>query len=540
MNFVLSPLDIAIIVGSLVFVIGVGLWASRKQSTTARGYFLASERLPWWIIGSAFVSTSVSSEQIVGTIGAAYQHGMGIANWEWWCLPTYLLVLLFFIPVYLKNRIATVPEFLTRRFGPFCGDIYSWVMLVAYVLVFLAPVLYGGSLVFSELTGWDFRVTLWGTVILVGLYTVRGGLASVMWTDAVQCVFLLGGGIVLFFVALGKIPGGWTAMMQANPERFHLYHPPLDPVAPFPALICGSLGVFLFYQATNQVMIQRVLGARSTWDGLMGIVFAGFINLLRPMVTCFLGFIVFFWIHEMHQAEPLSNPDKAFPLALGTFASGFGLRGVVLAGFLAAVMSTVSALANSTATIFALDIYKRMLRPDATQQQVIRAGQTASLLALVIAGAAAPAVEMLGGIFKYFQTGVTYLATPFVSVFILGVLWKRTNYQGALFGIIGGLAIQTAIALGAPALGYRAALAVSGVPRPSHHHGRGRGGVLGHAARADTNHTIPAVEPFASRQLRCGDRSAILQTREALARPVCLHLGVSLLAVLVILRKDSG
>ena len=455
MNFVLTPADIAIILGSLIFVIGVGLWASRRQSKTARAYFLASERLPWWIIGSAFVSTSVSSEQIVGTIGAAYQHGMGIANWEWWCLPTYLLVLLFFIPVYLKNRIATVPEFLAKRFGPLCGDIYSWVMLVAYVLVFLAPVLYGGSLVFSELTGWDFYIILWGTVVLVGLYTVKGGLASVMWTDAVQCVFLLGGGIVLFFVALSKIPGGWSAMMQANPERFHLYHPPLDPIAPFPALICGSLGVFLFYQATNQVMIQRVLGARSTWDGLMGIVFAGFVNLLRPMVTCFLGFIVFFWIHQMHQAEPLRNPDTAFSLALSTFASGFGLRGVVLAGFLAAVMSTVSALANSTATIFALDIYKRMLRPDATHQQVIRAGQMASLLALAIAGITAPAVEMLGGIFRYFQTGVTYLATPFISVFILGILWKRTNYPGALFGIIGGLAIQMTVALGAPALGYR-------------------------------------------------------------------------------------
>jgi SSS family solute:Na+ symporter len=453
-NFILSPLDITIILGSLACVIAVGLWVSRRQGETARSYFLASERLPWWIIGSAFVSTSVSSEQIVGTIGAAYQYGMGIANWEWWCLPTYLLVLLFFIPVYLKNRIATVPEFLTKRFGPLCGDIYSWVMLVAYVLVFLAPVLYGGSLVFSELTGWKFYLVLWGTVILVGLYTVKGGLASVMWTDAVQCVFLLGGGIVLFFIALGKIPGGWSAMMQANPERFHLYHPPLDPVAPFPALICGSLGVFLFYQATNQVMIQRVLGARSTWDGLMGIVFAGFVNLLRPIVTCFLGFIVFFWIHQMHQAEPLSKADKAFPFALGTFASGWGLRGVVLAGFLAAVMSTVSALANSTATIFALDIYKKMLRPNATQPQMIRAGQMASLLALVIAGLTVPAVERLGGIFQYFQTGVTYLATPFISVFILGILWKRANYAGALFGIIGGLAIQIVIALGAPALGY--------------------------------------------------------------------------------------
>lgn len=454
MNFVLSPWDILIILGSLVFVMAVGLWASRRQAKTARDYFLASERLPWWIIGSAFVSTSVSSEQIVGTIGAAYQHGMGIANWEWWCLPTYLLVLVFFIPVYLKNRIATVPEFLTKRFSQLCGDIYSWVMLAAYVLVFLAPVLYGGSLVFSELTGWSFYVVLWVMVILVGLYTAKGGLMSVMWTDAMQCVFLLGGGILLFFVALHRIPGGWSAMVQANPERFHLYRPPGDTMSPFPALICGSLGVFLFYQASNQVMIQRVLGARSTWDGLMGVVFAGFVNLLRPLVTCFLGFIVYHWIYQLHHAEPLANPDTAFPFALSTFGAGWGIRGIVLAGFLAAVMSTVSALANSTATIFTLDIYSRMAHRDADDPAIIRVGRIASLLALIVAGLVSPAVERLGGIFKYFQTGVTYLATPFISVFILGILWKRTNTPGALFGIIGGLAIQVAVALGARSLGY--------------------------------------------------------------------------------------
>ena len=122
------------------------------------------ERLPWWVIGSAFVSTSVSSEQIVGTVGAAYEHGMAIANWEWWCLPTYTLLLLLFIPVYLKNRIATLPEYLSKRFGPLCGDIYSWVMLLAYVLVFQVPVLYGSTLVFSQVTGWSFFAVLWATV----------------------------------------------------------------------------------------------------------------------------------------------------------------------------------------------------------------------------------------------------------------------------------------------------------------------------------------------------------------------------------------
>ncbi len=231
------------------------------------------------------------------------------------------------------------------------------------------PVLYGSTLVLSRLTGWSFPVVLWGTVALVGLYTVKGGLASVMWTDAVQCVMLLGGGITLFFVALARIPGGWNAMVLANPERFHLYRPPDDPIAPFPALICGTLGVFLFYQASNQVMIQRVLAARSTWDGLMGIIFAGFINLFSPIVTCFLGFIVYHWIHDLHQAEPLDNADATFPFALTAFASLSGLRGVILAGFLAAVMSAVSAQANSTATIFALDIYKRMVRKRRRRQR---------------------------------------------------------------------------------------------------------------------------------------------------------------------------
>ena len=453
--FVLSPLDTIIIVASLIFVVLVGLWAGRGQSKTARGYFLASDRLPWWIIGSAFVSTSVSSEQIVGTVGAAYQHGMAIANWEWWCLPTYTLLLLLFIPVYLKNRVATVPEFLSRRFGPLCGDIYSWVMLAAYVLVFQVPVLYGSTLVFSKLTGWSFFAVLWGTVALVGLYSIKGGLASVMWTDAVQCVMLLGGGIILYFVAIANIPGGWAAMAAANPERFHLYRPPDDPIAPFLGLITGSLGVFLFYQASNQVMIQRVLAARSTWDGMMGIVFAGFINLFRPLVTCFLGFIVYFWVNHLHRAPPLENPDTAFPFALTEFASGYGLRGIILAGFLAAVMSTVSALANSTATIFALDIYKRVIRKDADDRQTVRVGQSASLLALVIAALLCPAVEKLGGIFKYFQTGVTMLATPFISVFLLGMLWKRANFPGAVFGLLGGLVIQCAVAFGAPIVGIK-------------------------------------------------------------------------------------
>ena len=452
MEFSLSYADIAIMVICPLMVIVVGLWASKKQEKTAKGYFLASRKLPWYIIGAAFVSTSVSSEQIVGTVGAAYEHGMGIANWEWFGLA-YVPLILFFIPMYLKNRISTVPEFLERRYGPLCSDLYSWIMLVAYVVIFMVPVLYGGSLAFSKLTGWNFYLLLWLTVIIVGLYSIKGGLGSVMWADALQCLMLVGGGVILFFVALNKIPGGWSEMAKANPERFHLYRPPDDGIAPFLGLIFASFGVFLFYQAANQVMIQRVFGARSTWDGLMGIIFAGFINRIRPLVTCFVGFIVYHWIYEMKMAEPLENRDMAFPFALQNLAPAWGLRGIILAGFLAAVMSTISGLSNSTATIFSLSVYKKIINPTADDKRLIFVGRTAAIISLSMAALLAPIVQHFGGIFIYFQKGVTFLATPFISVLLLGIFWKRANYKGAIFGIIGGTIIAMGLGFGGHYIG---------------------------------------------------------------------------------------
>lgn len=442
----LSAADIVIILVSLGIVLGVGIWATRRKISTAQDYFVASGRLPWWMIGTAFVSTSVSSEQIVGTVGIAYEHGMGIANWEWWSLPCYAVLIAIFIPIYLKNRITTVPELLTRRFSPACGAVYSYVMLFAYVLVFMVPVLYGGALTFSDLTGVHFNIVLWTMVLLVAAYSVKGGLLSVMWTDAVQCVMLMGGGVILYFVALHQIPGGWSAMAAASPERFHLYHPIDDPIAPFAGLIAGSLGLFIFYQATNQVMVQRVFGARSTWDAILGIIFAGFINFLRPLVTCFLGFIVFHWITVMHQAEPLAKQDLTFPFALKIFASGWGLRGIILMGFLAAVMSTLSALSNSTSTIFSLDVYKRFIAPNADDKRVVRVGRMAALASLLIAALVAPVVSNWG-IFRYFQQGVTYLSTPFVPAILLGLFWKRTTKEGALAGLLSGLIIQALVVL---------------------------------------------------------------------------------------------
>jgi SSS family solute:Na+ symporter len=449
----LSTIDVVIILAETLFVVVIGVVTAWKAEKTTEGYFLAAGKMPWWLIGAAFVSTSVSSEQIVGTVGATYKGGLAIANWEWWALPTYSLLLLFFVPLYLRNRIMTVPELLNKRFGPVCGAIYSWVILFGYIFVFLPPVLYGGSITCSELTGWPTWAVLAAITLMIASYTLMGGLGSVMWTDAIQCVMLVGGGMVLFFIALAKIPGGWEAMVAAAPGRFHLYRPPADPEAPFLGLIVASCGVFLFYQSTNQVMIQRVLSARSTWDGMMGIIFAGFINLTRPLVTSLLGVIIYHWLDVLHR-DPSLLPDRqdlAFPYALATFAPE-GIRGLILAGFIAAVMSASSALANAVATIFSLDVYRRFWRKNAGDAELITAGRIAAGTALATSALIAPQIAGVG-LFKYFQTGVTYMATPFISVVLLGMFWRRTSYAGAVAGLGGGFVILITLAIGLWATG---------------------------------------------------------------------------------------
>jgi len=451
MTTFLSTIDFAIIIGSIAVVVIVGVWVGRRGSNTAQGYFLADHKMPWYVIGSAFVASGISSEQMIGTIAVTYQYGLGVANWEWFTWPMYTLPLIFFIPIYLKNKVTTVPGFLARRFGPAVGTIYAGILLFVYVFVYLVTVLYGGSLAFSQITGWNFEVLIFGTAIVVGAYSIKGGLVSVMWTDMIQCAFLTIGGIVLFWVAMSKLPGGvfgaWHAMELASPERMHLYQPPNHPEAPMLGMIFAVFGMFSFYQIGNQTMIQRVLAARSTWDGLMGLVMAGFLGFLRPMVTCFLGLVVYHWIYVMHRAEPLSDKDLAFTFALKYLAPGWGIRGIVLAGLIAANMASISGLVNSISTLFATDFYKKFINQNATDRRLVQVGRTCALVSLGIAACLAPIVAKLGGIFQFFQVAMTYVACPFMATILMGILWKRVNYAAGVFGLAGGLVIQIIVAI---------------------------------------------------------------------------------------------
>jgi SSS family solute:Na+ symporter len=261
-----------------------------------------------------------------------------------------------------------------------------------------------------------------------------------MWADLFQCVLLMVGGITLFFAALGHIPGGWGALIAANPDRMHLYQPPGHEMAPFMGMIVATFGAMIFYQVGNQAMIQRMLAARSTWDALMGLVFAQFINFLRPLVTCFLGLVVYHWVTVMHQAPPLEKADLAFTFALKEFAPAWGVRGIVVAGLISAVMAALSAQVNSASTLFSTDIYKKIIHKGASDREMVRIGRFASFIVLLLAAVISPIVGRYG-IFMFFQFTLTAIAIPFVATVLLGVLWKRVNYPAALFGLLGGVAI---------------------------------------------------------------------------------------------------
>ena len=323
-------------------------------------------------------------------------------------------------------------------------------LLAFYVCIYTVMVLYAGSLAFSqvafpdivghELTDMRFYFILLLIVVGVGAYSIHGGLTSVMWADVFQCLLLMVGGITLFFTALSYIPGGWETLVKDSPARMHLYQPPGHEMAPFMGMIIATFGAFTFYQVGNQAMIQRMLAARSTWDALVGLIFAQFINFLRPLVTCFLGLVVYEWVDVMNKAPALAKPDDAFTFALKNFAPDWGVRGIVVAGLIAAVMAALSAQVNSASTMFSNDLYKKIIHKGASDREMVRVGRIASFVVLVLAAVLSPIVGLFG-IFTFFQFTLTAIAIPFMATALMGVLWKRVNYPAALFGMVGGVAI---------------------------------------------------------------------------------------------------
>ena len=418
----LSWLDLCVCLGYFATVLLVGFWAAGQQRNSVDAYFRADNRLPWYAIGFSIVAAGISSEQFVGEAGYAYKLGMPVVNWEWLVLPALSILLWIFLPLYVRNDISTMPEYLERRFGPRTRTLYALLSVASYVLVNFALVFYTGGFAIERMWKIDRVWAVWILAGVTGAYTIYGGLTAVAWTSSLQCVLLLAGGLYVFVAGMARIDWDFAAVLGVG-QRAHLFTPS-DHEVPWTALLILMFSTNVWYYATNQYINQRCLAARNEWHARMGVLFSAFLQLLIPLATCFPGLI--YRVLNPH----LDNPDAAYPLVVAAVVPE-GLRGLVVAAILSAIMSTVSGLVNSTSTLVTLDLVQRGWGRDWPEEQLVRVGRWSGGIALLIGAALAPLVMRWENIFRYAQDLWAPMAAPIVVVFLAGALWPPANERGA-------------------------------------------------------------------------------------------------------------
>ena len=447
----ISVIDILVIAIYFILLIGIGIVKGRGKRAAASDYFISRGTLPWWVIAAAFVATGMNTEQLIGQNGMGYHIGLAMVNWYMVALFVYSILIAVFLPIYLRNGIVTMPEYLGRRFNEPCRNIFTVILLFSYVLLNLAVVFYGGAKLLEVVMG----INIWYGVILLGavagFYTMYGGMSSASYTAVFQFFLIFISGFIVFFLAYIRLPNGWSDVVASSPGGFHLFQPMDYPVIPWHAIPLTVFGLHLYYSCVNQALVQRSFGARSEWDARIAILAAGFFVLLRPFVEILPGIIC----RALGTFDPRFNLDDApidnvFPLLIKELIPA-GLRGLVMVGILSSVMSTIAAFLNSISTLFTFEVYKKWINPDAEDALLVKVGTIATLILMLFSIVYSPFVGVLGGgIFNYFQMLASYIAVPIATVFLIGVFWKRATPAAALTVMISGIPIGIAVTKSLP------------------------------------------------------------------------------------------
>jgi len=435
----LASIDIGIFIAYIAAVLALGLFAARRLVGTKRDYFLAGDKVPWWMIGGSIVAANISSHHFVGVMGIAYSRGFCAMTIEWGAILVGFNALLWiFLPFYLRNGFYTMPEFLERRFSRTARSAFGVLTLFTYVLVEISAVLYIGAIAFNSLLGLDLIKCIVVLAVLTGVYTITGGLRAVIWTEMLQLAVLLTGGIILSFATIHKI-GGWSEVMAMSDE-WHLFLPASDPDFPWTMFLGGVLCISVFYCATNQFIVQRVLAAKDEWHARMGVVFADYLKFLMPLIILVPG------LAARRLYPNLEKGDFAFPTLVQNLLPS-GLVGLVLAGLIAAIMSHISGAVNSCTTIATMDFYLPYIRKDATEAQAVRFGKIAGAVIVVIAifWACLLITHSKKPIFLYLLDAYGYFTPGIATMFLLGIFWRRATNAGALAA--GAATIPLSVAL---------------------------------------------------------------------------------------------
>lgn len=429
----LGTLDIATVIAYLAVTIAVGFYAGSKREKTTKGYFMADRRLPWYVIGTSMVAADLGAQHFIAQVGASYARGIVIAAFGWNAWIVYAFLIWIFLPYYMRSNLYTMPEFLDRRFNSACRNLFAVFLTVGYVASLIGGSLYAGALILQSIFGFNILTGVLVLGIATGLYTVYGGLSSAAWTDFLQMAILMSCGLVVPILALHKA-GGIVHVALTVPAKFHFFEPPTDPLFPVTGVFTAFLTIGIWYSCTSQHMVQRCLAAKNEWNARMGVVFAGFLHLVMPLLFVIPGIIAFSMMPH------LKRPDVAY-LALVDQLIPPGIRGLVLAAMAAAMMSTLATVLNSSATVLTLDLYLKVWKPDATESDQVRFGRWNGAVTLIAGMIIAYYFSHVKGwfLFVLIQNIFAYIAPPFAVIFTLGILWRRANGKGALATILFGL-----------------------------------------------------------------------------------------------------
>jgi len=456
----LSTKDYFVFFLYFIIIAGYGIWVYRKKKklqTSSNDYFLAEGSLTWWAIGASLIASNISAEQFIGMSGSGFKMGLAIATYEWMAAATLVIVAIFFMPVYLKNKIFTMPQYLYKRYNSNVAMIMAVFWLLLYVLVNLTSILYLGALAISSISGLNLTVCMIFLAVFAVIITL-GGMKVIGFTDVVQVFFLILGGLVTTYLALNLVAkefgsvgvfNGFHLMTTKAQDHFHMIFNKSNPnymdLPGLSVLIGGMLIINLNYWGCNQYITQRALGA-DLKTARSGILFAAFLKLLMPIIVVLPGIAAYvLYQNGSFQTEMLQdgsvNPDRAYPVLLNLLPAG--LKGLSFAALTAAIVASLAGKANSIATIFTLDIYKTKLNVDADDKKLVSIGKIVIIVAMLIAVIVAPflGIDKKGG-FQYIQEYTGFVSPGVFAMFILGFFWKKTTSNAALFATIGGFLLS--------------------------------------------------------------------------------------------------
>ena len=456
----LQTFDYLVFLFYFVLVSSYGYWIYNKKKakeTNTQDFFLAEGSLTWWAIGASLIASNISAEQMIGMSGNGFSMGLGISTYEWMAAATLLVVAIFFMPIYLKNKISTMPQFLSQRYNKTVSLIMAIFWLILYITVNLTAILYLGALAVSEISGISFYTCMIMLAVFAVIITI-GGMKVIGFTDVIQVFFLVIGGLAATYLAVTLVSGtdgltglvdGFKIMTKNHDDHFHMIYPKGNPnymsLPGLTVLFGGMWIVNLNYWGCNQYITQRALGADLD-TARKGLLFAAFLKLLMPVIVTLPGIAAYalyqkgMFQQEMLDATGQFNQDRAYPVLLNLLPPG--LKGLSFAALTAAVVASLAGKANSISTIFTLDVFRPYFAKDMSEKQLVWVGRIVIIVAMVLAIVVSPfmGIDKKGG-FQFIQEMTGLLSPGIFAAFIMGFFWKRTNSAGAFFAIVGGFLI---------------------------------------------------------------------------------------------------